>query len=137
MAKHPKHVSLIKWPLALARRNPITTAASLFAIFIGVPGAVASYEKYVEPRLLASHLYVRDQVAQADTLKVLRDLQVESAEGKREATINDIAKWNLEMSKAHDNNAKELIQKQINTLDATRQKLEAQIRTLNGIRGYQ
>lgn len=66
MAKKPKpHVGARtwRWAHALAKRNPMTTIASLIAIVAGIPSAVlgASYAyDHVEPAFVAQHYWVRD-----------------------------------------------------------------------------
>jgi hypothetical protein len=60
MSKKPKQVSIVHRMIAMIKRNPITSIASLVAIFVGIPGTVASYNSYIEPIVPASHNWVRE-----------------------------------------------------------------------------
>ena len=92
----------------------------------------------------ASHPFVYKHVGDVDkkaeaigtqNTAILRELQIDTAKGKREATLNDIKKWQLEMEKPGiDGNLKEFIKQQIDTLTSTRDKLDAQIKTLTAIK---
>ena len=81
----------------------------------------------------ASHSFVRSEIHLAGdgTTKILRDLQTETAEGKRDAAKEAKSKWSLELEKATDPTTKDLIRGHMNDLDATIDRLNAQIRTLN------
>jgi hypothetical protein len=121
----------------------ITYMLPVFLLLSAMGTAAATWDRfgwwkpasvqYVDGR--AENIIQLAQNAAKENQSILRDLQVEAAEGKRDATSNDIAKWQLELSKAHDDTGKSLIQQQINTLNATKQKLESQIGTLNRLRG--
>lgn len=109
-------------------------------------GAIASGAiawPHIEPWLAAHRGYVREVSAAVSTelkeaqdkgYSALRDLQVETANGKLDQTEDNIAKWNVELNKAADDQAKQLIQGQIRKLDATRDGLKEQIKTLNKVR---
>jgi hypothetical protein len=97
-----------------------------------------------DPWQPARHAFVYDKVGivdkKAETIgtqnqSILRDLQIDTANGKRTATINDIKKWQLELEKPGDATIKEFIKAQIDTLTATRDKLDAQLKTLTAIKG--
>jgi len=71
---------------------------------------------------------------QTTTLSVLRDLQIETAEGKRDATATALDKFQIDLNKAKDDSEKLSINKTIRDLQYTKEKLDAQIRTLNKLR---
>ena len=148
MGKQPKQRTMavrahsLLWSTPLRKR--LTVALSFVSLLAGTIVAVAKALPVVEPYAPAHRAYVREQhddtvqIAQSaakENQAILRDLQVEAAEGKLAATTNDLAKWNLELNKAADESTKDIIRRQINTLEATKRKLEAQINTLNRIRG--
>ena len=81
-------------------KNPLKTAMAVFVFIGALGGAIAAVPK-IEPFAPAHRAYVREQVAEEKTMQILRDVQIEQAEGKRDATINDLAKWTLEYSKTH------------------------------------
>jgi hypothetical protein len=99
-----------------------------------------------DPWQPARHAFVYDKVGivdkKAETIgtqnqSILRDLQIDTANGKRTATINDIKKWQLELEKPGvDQTLKGFIQQQIDALTATRDKLDAQLRTLTEIKSH-
>lgn len=134
----------LMWATPLRKR--ITVAATTVGVIAGAITAAASAYVVIEPVMPALRYYVRDLVRDVihtaqDTAKdngrILRDLQIEQAEGKRDATINDIAKWQIELAKALDDNSKEIIMRQLKSLDAARRNLEAQIDTLSRSRSAQ
>lgn len=71
---------------------------------------------------------------QNTTLSVLRDMQIEQAEGKRDAAKEAKAKWSVELGKTKDSVSRDMIERHINDLDATAGKLDGQIKTLNRLR---
>ena len=121
------------WSTPLRKR--LTMMLSFLSLLAGTIVAVSKAAPVAEPYFPAHRAYVREQVAEEKTMQILRDLQVENAEGKLAVTTNDIAKWSLEYAKSADESTKDIIRRQINTLDAMRHKLEAQINVLNRIRG--
>lgn len=101
---------------------------------------VATAWPLMEPFMAATRGYAREiialsegkaNVAQRTTLGAVRDIQIEQAVGKRDVVVNDVAKWNLELSKITDDSTKDLISRQIRTLNETKTKLDRQIDTLN------
>jgi prefoldin subunit 5 len=116
---------------------------------VAVPSLWASVEfldKATDDIQFARHVYVNGRVdtvaKKAETLgeqnqNILRDLQIDTANGKRTATINDIKKWQLELDKPGvDQTLKGFIQQQIDALSATKDKLDAQLRTLTEIKSH-
>lgn len=71
---------------------------------------------------------------QNTTLSVLRDLQIETAEGKRDVAATSIDRFQLDLNKAKDDSEKLNINKTIRDLQNTKDKLDAQIKTLNKLR---
>ena len=113
-------------------------------ITAGMITAVAAAAPTVEPWIAAHRGYVREyadglaiakiqeyKLAQAEVKRTVSHIQRELAEGKREATISDLAKWKLELTKSHDDVAQQLIADQVRRLEETRFKLDKQIETLD------
>ena len=137
------------WRLvALIRRNPIKSATTAVVILGGIVPAVKGVQyidEWSDPWQPARHAFVYDRVGvvdkKAETIGtqnqvILRDLQIDTANGKRTATINDIKKWQLELEKPGiDPTLKNFIQQQIDALTATKDKLDAQLKTLTAIKG--
>lgn len=107
-----------------------------------VVGAAAAWP-ILEPYLAAHRGYVRFiameatgkyQADQLESRRVVRDIQVEQADGKREQTEEAIFKWQLELAKAPDEQARQLISNRIRELQNTKAKLINQIDTLNKVR---
>lgn len=71
---------------------------------------------------------------QTTTLSVLRDLQIETAEGKRDNAATAIDKFQLDLNKAKDDSERLSINKSIRDQQNTKDKLDAQIKTLNKLR---
>ena len=97
----------------------------------------------VEPWYLAWHWWTRDLVKTVEdkidtqdhkTSSILRDIQVDTANGKLASTVNDIKKWQLELKKATDQNSVDLITQQIEALEDTKSKLDTQLKVLNKIK---
>jgi hypothetical protein len=123
--------------------NPVKYATGVLAFVAAIGGAVAAVPK-IEPVFPAHRLYVREEVrhvhdtiqmAQDASIRALRDVQVEQAEGKREAADDALATWQLKLSGTTDETAKQLIRERIRALENTQRKLDGQINTLNRLRG--
>jgi hypothetical protein len=112
-----------------------------------VAGAIVSANKsweYVDPYWIATHAYVHDATtsnikpvkSSLDTVSgTLRDIQYDAAKGKREAAVNDIAKWQLELNKPDNNEvARNLINERLRNLTDTRDSLDRQIRAIERAR---
>lgn len=124
--------------------SPVKKAATSITLVASCITAVAAAAPVVEPYIAAHRGYVRDvasivdsktKLAQAESQRVIRDLQVEQAEGKRDQTEESMFKWSRELEKATDEQAKQLIRERIRDLANTKSRLESQIRTLNEVRG--
>lgn len=53
-----------QWAWAIAKHNPFSTAASIVAVFVGLPSAIAGYNTVVEPAIPVWRAYMRDHVAE-------------------------------------------------------------------------
>lgn len=104
---------------------------------------IASAWPILEPYMAAHRAYVRAvamgltdtyQAAQSDSRRVIRDLQLETAEGKRDSASDSIIKWTVELRKSNDETTKSMIQGQIDQLLMTKRRLNEQIDTLNKTR---
>lgn len=94
-----------------------------FGLFVAMGSAAATWDSFGwwKP---ASVWYVNDKV------KPLSAIQLDLANGKRESTVNDIAKWQLELNKTKDPSSLDIINKQLHLLQNTKQKLDKQIEVL-------
>jgi hypothetical protein len=130
------------------KRNPIKfwmTVGGALAVIVPAVKGIQYLDEVTDPWQPASHPFVYKHVGDVDkkaeaigtqNQTILRELQIDTARGKREATLNDIKKWQLELEKPGvDQTLKGFIQQQIDTLAATRDKLDAQIKTLTAIKG--
>lgn len=72
-----------------------------------------------------------DNQQKAKVERVLHHIQLEQAQGKSEATDNDLFKAGLELKKATDDQTRQYIQEQVNKLNATKHRLDSQIETLS------
>ena len=113
---------------------------SSLALVATIAGGVVVAWPMVEPYMAATRGYAReltkehaekDLTAQAKVERVLHHIQLDAANGKLEATDNDLFKAQLEMKKTQDPSTQEFIAGQINKLQATKQAIENQIRALN------
>lgn len=95
-------------------------------------GAISKNWEAVEPNFLATRGFVR--YAQQSQTSILRDLQIESAEGKRSQAANSVANWRLEKLKTHDPVTQGLIDQQITNQEAEVERLSDQLRTLNRLK---
>jgi hypothetical protein len=120
------------------------SVAGALAVIVPAVKGLQYLDEVTDPWQPASHPFVYKHVGDVDkkaeaigtqNTAILRELQIDTARGKREATLNDIKKWQLEMEKPGiDGNLKEFIKQQIDTLTATRDKLDNQIKTLTAIK---
>lgn len=136
------------------RRNPWTAGAAVVSMVVGLAalGTWTLLWTEIEPWWYVSHYGLRVAVDGVDgkilvldkkwtvagdsTNSILRDLQIEGAEGKLSTAKNNVARWQLELSKAPEGSVtKELIQRSLSEDLMTRDKLDAQIKTLNKLRG--
>jgi hypothetical protein len=92
-------------------------------LFVAMGSAAATWDSFGwwKP---ASVWYVNERV------KPLSAIQLDLANGKRESTVNDLAKWQLELNKTKDPASLEIINRQLNLLEATKHRLDKQIEEL-------
>ena len=135
-------------------RKTITSIAAMIAAMFGAYSAIkanANDIEYVIPahrgfvrvaaeEILAKHAKEDEERAKLlseQTKKVQRVLyhvQIEQADGKREAVENDLFKAQLEMKKAEkvgDSDTAQFVQQQVIKLQETKSKLDRQIDTLS------
>lgn len=132
-----------QWQQLSPKTRKIVTISSAVTVFLGTIISINKAAPIMEPWAPAHRMYVRDyadgiknelQTADTGNSYILRDLQIEQAEGKRDAAKNDITKWNLELAKTKDPSTRALIDKTIIDLNANYEKLQEQIRTLTKMR---
>lgn len=126
MAKNP----LLKPSLAKRIANThwsIKWLTALFGLFVAMGSAAATWDSFGwwKP---ASVWYVNEKVKPFS--EKLNAATLDIANGKREATVNDIAKWQLELNKTRDPSSLEIINKQLQLLQATKHRLDRQIEAL-------
>lgn len=116
----------------LAWASPLkkgVTSAVLFFSF--VTGAAAAWP-HVEPWLAAHRGYVRFVVN--ENKEVLRDVQLDLANQKRESVEDSKSKWQLELSKAATEQARDLIQQRLRELERIHERLNSQIRSIEAVK---
>lgn len=109
--------------------------AGVATVFTSV-GAISKNWDAVEPSFISTRGFVRDsiKVAQQTQTGILRDLQIESAEGKRSQASNAVANWKLEKLKTKDPVTQSLIDQQIINQEAEVDRLSQQLKTLNRLK---
>ena len=132
-------------------RKTITVSAAMIAAVLGAYSQIKANADDLEHLVPASRPYARtaaeeaskkaldavkahesaEKVTTAEVKRVLHHIQLDQANGKSEATDNDLFKAGLELKKATDDQTREYIQEQINKLQATKHKIDSQIETLN------
>jgi hypothetical protein len=135
-------------------RHPITfwmTVAGALAVIVPAMSGLDWLDKHTDAWQPASHPFVYDRVGTVekkamtyatenqklliDLQKQTREQQIDTANGKLESTVNDIKKWELELSKAKDQLTIDLITKQIEALKNTQDRLTNQLKTLHEAKG--
>jgi predicted negative regulator of RcsB-dependent stress response len=138
------------WARAVAaiKRNPVKSATAVLVLL----GALVPAWKGIEwldtetdPWQPARHVFVYEQVGAVSkkaavlgeqNQNILRDLQVDTANGKLDATTNELKRWQVELAKpGNDQRTVDLITQRISALQATKDKLDAQLKTLTAIKG--
>ena len=102
---------------------------------VTITGAVVGFNNMVpivEPYMPATHMYVRDLTD--STSHILRDIQVEQAQGKIDATNDAVVKWKLERSKTQDPVTQNMIDQHIHDLGNLSERLADQLKTLKEIK---
>ncbi len=99
---------------------------------------------YAEPGWYASHGWVRDlfdakirpvTVSQNDDRKILRDIQIDTANRAKRDEVNNLAKYTIERDKVKDNFTLDLIDKQIDASKDSLRALDDQLKTLKELKG--
>lgn len=146
MGKAPKKLSphIIVW--SKIKANPIKSAMLVLGLLGAYPGGVAGAKlirDQTEPQWYASHDWVREQVdtklapivlAQNDDRKILRDIQIDTANRSKRDEANNLAKWTVERDKAKDRLTIDLIDKQLQASKDAIQALDQQIRTIETLK---
>jgi hypothetical protein len=143
----PPPPSYFERAVAWIKRNK-TVTTFIIGSFVAVPSLWASVEfldKVTDDIQFARHVYVNGRVdtvaKKAEILgeqnqNILRDLQVDTANGKLDATTNELKRWQVELAKpGNDQRTIDLITQRINVLTATKDKIDAQLKTLTAITG--
>ena len=136
MAKKPKPPDTAPRPSFRARISGVHWAYKVgigVLAFLGAFGGAAKTWYELDLPIPATRQYVQYTVN--PTQRTIVDLQSELAEGKKEATDEALAKWKFELERAKEDNTRALIQSRIRDLETTKRKLDAQIDTLNRMRG--
>ncbi len=142
MGKKPKPLPLMTRLIGVVKRNPWKFITGALALLAGIPSYIAGANS-IEPATPALRYWVRAHVdnetfklklAEDKTLEVLRDLQIETAEGKRDNAANARAKFELDYAHEKNDDRKLEIGKTIRSLQSTEDKLNSQIKTLNKLR---
>jgi hypothetical protein len=142
--------SLTARTVAAIKRNPLKfwmTVGGALAVIVPAYKGLEWIDDHTDSIQLASHPFVYDHLGVIDkkamtyaveNQKLLHDLQatsrqqqIDTANGKMESTVNDIKKWELELSKAKDQMTIDLITKQIEALKNTQARLTDQLTTLH------
>lgn len=99
MPRHKLPPSLVMRTIALIKRNPIASIASLVGILAGIPGAVAGYSYGIEPGLPALHYYVRGEIYghTSPLLQRVIELQLAQNDIRRERLLDEAAKREIEL----------------------------------------
>lgn len=113
---------------------------------VTVTGAVVGINNalpVLEPYAPATHSFTRELTdgldkrltqAQNNTAYILRDIQIEQAQGKIDATSDAVVKWKLERSKTQDPVTQSMIDSHVNDLGAQAQRLHEQLKVLQQIK---
>lgn len=131
---------MLEWWQRLSNFGKVCgVVAAITSAIVGIAAAVP----IVEPYMVAHRGFVRDSIsfsAQANVLsqtesqRTIRDLQIEQAEGKREAVQDALLKWAVEANKTTDTQTKQLIAERLRELAISKRMLDSQIDTLNKVR---
>lgn len=119
-----------RWKLILAVVGGVT-------ILLGGVKAIAESWDTLEAHVAyTTHWFVRNEVkvAQSSTTAILRDIQIDRANDKRERAANELNQWNLEKTKPgyqSDSQTRAIIDHGIGTTQSTIEKLDQQLRALN------
>lgn len=69
-----------------------------------------------------------------NTNYILRDMQIEQAQGKLDASTDAVSKWKLELAKTKDPQTQTMIEGTIKEIDVRIRSLNSQLNTLNQLR---
>ena len=136
MGKKPKSPPSLLSHLR-ARWKAISIIIGAIVLVLGGVKAIAETWDTLEAHVAyTTHWFVRNEVkmAQNEQKAILRDLQIDRANDKRERASNELNQWMLEKTKPGyltDMATKSIIDHSINEKQSTIEKLDQQLRALN------
>lgn len=116
---------------------------------VTITGAVVGINNalpVLEPYAPATHSFTREltdgldkrlSMAQSSTDYILRDIQLEQAQGKSDANADSIVKWKLERAKSQDPVTQSMIDTHIHDLGVLADRLDSQVKTLKDLKAKQ
>lgn len=143
----PRNSAYQRWRQKWRRMPPWARLFVITGIIVGITGSVTGARSawpILRLGLPATIYYVDDSLdehekkvntAQQTTNSILRDLQIESTEGKRSNASNALANWKLERTKTQDPVSFGLIDQQIREKEDEINRLNNQLKTLNRLKG--
>jgi hypothetical protein len=129
-----------RWTHWITDRSPVVLWAGgltmIFGLIVAIPATFGTIMMPVHG-LIDGRVDIKFgplQYAFEGTNSVVRDLQIEAAEGKLANNRDSYVKWEIELRKTRDPSSREIIQRQMRELELTRGGLEQQLRTLRELR---
>jgi hypothetical protein len=161
--RRPRPRTLYGKTVAAIKHNPIKAATAVLVFFGAIYPAVKGIDwlnEATDTWQLATHPFVYYQIGVLDkkvgvvdakvgavdakvgsigseNQGILRDVQIDIANGKLTASNNNIAKWQFELGKATTPLEKQLIAKSLQDEQDTKSRLESQLKTLKTVKGNQ
>ena len=142
----PRNTRGQRWNTRWRRMPPWGKVGVVTGVVVGLSGSVTGVRAawpVVKMWMPAPIVYVdgsieeaegRIRMAQQTNTSILRDLQLETAEGKKESAAQNKAKWQVERSKIQDPATLGLIDQQLNELDKTISRINSQIRVIEKLK---
>jgi septal ring factor EnvC (AmiA/AmiB activator) len=130
-------ISTVLWGTDL-RKTVTSTAALIAGVATAITAVPPAWSALGLPEI-ASKSFVDGRiepvkVAESDTQSILRELQIEVAEGKKERTEDSISRWQLQHDRAEDTEGRSIIERQLQELQDTKTRLDDQIKTLRSLK---
>ena len=126
----------------LTRKGVVMIVSGIATVTAAIIG-LHNVEPIIDPWMPATRGYVSETITgfksliaseQTTTNSILRDIQVEQAEGKLDATRDAIAKAQIEKAKTSDAGTLSILDQHLKNLIATQARLEEQLRSLKKAR---
>jgi len=135
MPRHRPPPSLIARTIALVRRNPIASVASVVGILAGIPGAGAGYIYGIEPVMPALHYYVRGEIFghTSPLLERVIELQLAQNDIRRERLLDEAAKREIELQSSQAKQLPQyraLVQQRVDRVKEELKTIDAQDKSL-------